>query len=112
MKPRTIILDTPERRARAVQAVQAIGDRPKMECVIRQYRPRRSLAQNDKIHSMFAEFGKHLGYSTEETKGIVKFKLGVKHTSNLSKMDMMDFIEQVYALGVEWGVEWAEDYRT
>lgn len=105
---KTYTLDTHRRRASAAEYILNLPDKPRMEVVIRKYKPRRSLPQNDKLHAIIGEIAKHTGYTPDEMKGIVKYKWKIKHTSNLSKMETADLIEQLYAWGTGLGVEWSE----
>lgn len=106
-----MILDTPQRRAQAAEIILNTPDKPKMECIVRRYKPRRSGLQNDKFHVMVGEVAKHVGYLPDEMKGVIKWKFKIKHTSELNKMAMSDLIEQLYVWGTHLGVNWTEDYR-
>jgi len=108
---KTYPLFTEKQRALAAEAILNTPDKPKMECVYRPYRPRRSGLQNDKFHAMVGEVAKHIGYLPDEMKGVIKWKFKIKRTSELNKMQMADLIEQLYVWGSHLGVNWSEDFR-
>ena len=111
MKQKILPLTTDRQRSIAAELILNTPDKPRIEIVYRLYKPKRSMPQNDKFHAMVGEIAKHVGYLPDEMKGVVKWKFGIKRTSELDKMVMSDLIEQLYAWGTHLGVNWTEDYR-
>lgn len=90
--------------------------------IVKQFRRRRTVDQNAKLHAMISDIANHCGYSLDEMKEIVKFKfLGeksvniggetlrkLKGTSDLNVNECIDFVDQLYAWGNSLGVNWSD----
>lgn len=57
----------------------------------------RSLPQNSYMHFCFQLISDHTGYTPEEAKGICKFMFGIKRTSELSTIELEEFLSKVRA---------------
>jgi hypothetical protein len=89
------------------------------------YRAPRSLPQNAKLHAMIGELAKEVGYAPSELKDWFKVEFGPKKrfeyrgivkmipksTAEYSKLQMIDFIDQIYRVAAEMGYTFSEDYR-
>jgi len=79
-----------------------VSDGSKIE--LKKIAPPRSVKQNSYIHVLFQLWGSHFGYTAEESKQVVKIKLGYSYikdgvlftekTSTMNTKDLSDFVEQ------------------
>ena len=98
------------------------GAKPMLiECKL--YRPPRTLSQNAKLHAMIGELANHIGYSASELKDWLKWEYGAKKffrfgsheklipksTAEYTKLEMIDFIDQVDRLAIENGFTFSYD---
>ena len=98
-------------------------DKP-YQITVDNYVENHSRDQENKFHAMIGDLAdefnkKDLGYTREDVKAIVKYKLGLykeikgkagdivlvyEHTHGRSKQFYADLIEQTYQLAAEWGI--------
>lgn len=90
---------------------------------VRTYSPQRSLSQNSYLHVIFGIIAEEIGIELEEAKWLLKEKFlrvpltdkhgnevhengeiqfRVRDTSELSKVDMMNFVDQIYRWSLEF----------
>jgi len=101
----------------------AFKDGAKIWVEVRTYSPQRSLSQNSYLHVIFGIIADEIGIELEEAKWLLKEKFlrvpltdkhgnevhekgdiqfRVKDTSELSKTDMISFIDQIYRWSLEF----------
>ena len=123
MSKRTVPLNTPAQK----QFAHRLLDAAPMGHVLEIREPRRSNEQNDKMWAMLTDIAraKPMGrkMEPEHWKSVFMDAIGKKphwipnldgdgvlctgyRSSHLSKQDMSDLIEQIYAFGTEHGVQW------
>lgn len=84
--------DEPELFVRSF--VQYEGKR--VTVTVGRYRKPRSKEENNFFHGVVLPLlSEASGYDTTEIKGIVKFRFGIKHTSELSTVEFENFVEIV-----------------
>ena len=120
----TVILASEAQRVRA----RALVDRAPLGYVVTVAEPRRSVEQNAKMHAMLTDvsvarpegrrhipdvwkaiFMQACGHEQQFEAGLDgrPFPMGFR-SSRLSKAEMSDMIERIYAYGAEHGVAWSE----
>ena len=93
----------------------SVEDMPPLEIVIRTYRQKRSLQQNALLHKWFDEISKVTGeYTADDIKTLMKAKFSPRKlvcgemiptaTSKLNSAQMAEFMEQVAAFALTYGV--------
>jgi hypothetical protein len=70
---------------------------------------KRSLSANALFHVWCGEIGKHLGYSAEETKNVLKHRFGVKHLLMTEKGDAVKYI--LDRIGYYTKMNWSQQQK-
>lgn len=92
------------------------------QVTVKEFKRDRTLDQNAKCHAMLRDLALFTGYTEKQMKDIAKAefspivhrqigmkKYGVpKDTSDMTVDEMSAFIERLYQLGTEIGVQWSE----
>ncbi|MFP4239820.1 MAG: recombination protein NinB [Rhodosalinus sp.] len=122
----TVILRGPAQRSLAKRLV----DEAPQDCVVTIAKPKRTLDQNAKMWAMLSDISRACPdgrrHPPETWKSLfmhacgfeVAFLMGLNgepfpvgwRTSKLTKAQMSDLIEAIYAYGAEHGVEWSEPH--
>lgn len=116
-------IDSEDSRTVVMRVLSKLPIDPPVEVTIGEWKDSHSREQENKWHSMLGDLSaafveKGLGYTREETKSIVKYKLGLykeltgnhgtvivyENTHGRSKEFYSDLIEQTYMLAAEWGI--------
>lgn len=121
----TIILGSAHARKQAVSIIQNAP----AYCVVNVRLPGRTIEQNDKMHAMLSDISRAKpqgrNMPPHKWKGVFMDAIGCKpewipsldgesivctgyRSSRLTKAQMSDLIEQMYAYGAEHGVVWTE----
>jgi hypothetical protein len=74
------------------------------QCELKEVRKKRTSNQNNYVHALFSYWGAHQGYTTEESKTIIKRQCGLVYekdghkfltsTASLDVKEMSEFIEK------------------
>jgi len=111
MTPSVIILDSEERRARAIKVLSLLNIERPLEVSIKPHVERRTLKQNARLHKLFSLIADHIGDDIESVKLAYKVKFlvgkekklhGVRftiypETSKMNKKELNEFMEKVEA---------------
>lgn len=122
MKRSTLVLRTLADVERATGWVRSVFDaqagKP-LNLTLQDFKAPRTLNQNSTAHLWFGEIADQTGHTPDEIKDELKdlflpkverqvfgrTKLVPKATSDLSRQEFMDFMEQVQMFAAEWGIE-------
>ena len=74
MTSQTIILDSEERRARAIKVLSLVSIEKPLEVLVRPYIPKRSDSQNRRLHKLFGLVADAIGDDLESVKLAYKAK--------------------------------------
>ena len=125
MTTQKYVLRTYQIRWRCIEAINALDleSETDYEVIVRPYKSRRSIEQNNLLHSWLREIAQETGHTVEEIKDYVcseylgsREYLGINGTpkrrlvttSELSVEEMSALIERVAQLGAEQGVQLPE----
>lgn len=122
MTPQTILIDTPQKRDRAVKWLAQIPVDEVMELTLRPYAPTRGEQQNKRYFAIIQKIAEHTGHDKDELHEMFKARfLGVtqteiagetiKHQRSSAKLKVKEFaeyMEQVEAWMIQTLGIWLE----
>ena len=128
MRGQTVILRGPDQRSLAKRLI----DSAPVDAVVNVREAGRTLDQNAKMHAMLSDISRAMPegrkHTTDTWKALVmhacghecQFEIGLNgqpfpvgfRSSRMTKAQMSDLIDWMYAYGAEHGVEWSEPVET